>query len=146
MKLETCTEIYRNLLRRYIILRAIREKARNGARSFRKNESLTFELADTQNRTHKRIREIKKWLGLDSNATSEWEDLATGFLKWLAYGLETRAVKSEDLFALYPVVWTSYLTSTGRTDKIGVTSCSLIDDPDEPHPEQAPEAEVESDS
>lgn len=114
----------------YIIVRAIREKAKNAVATMRKNPSEKFDLADSVTRTRKRLKEIQKWLGLDQEAAAEWEEVAVGFLKWLMNAFKEKKIKTEDLFGLYPVVWNKYLKETGRSDVIGLSTVTLVDDPD----------------
>ena len=129
-----------SFLSRYIILRAIREKAKNGASTFRATKKHTptvnekFDLTKVVAGMRKRLSAIRQWIGMDAVAISAWECLAVGFLKWLGAGLEARRIDEKTLFSQYPVLWNRYLKETGQSDRIDVATVTCEDDADKVQP------------
>ncbi|OWA50535.1 hypothetical protein BV898_15048 [Hypsibius exemplaris] len=121
----------------YIIIRALREKAKNAASEFKVTKKSPsgqgkFELTKAVTSMKKRLLEIQQWMGMDDEAKDAWEKLSIGFLQWLATGLEERRIEGKVLFTMYPTLWTRYLKETGQTDHIGVQTVTTDDDPDKP--------------
>jgi hypothetical protein len=115
---------------RYILVRAIREKAKTTSHSLRKGSNGPLKLTETLAKTGRRLREIQKWLGLDDSTILAWQKLAFGFLDWLVKSLNEHKIESKNLFSLYPVIWRSFLKETEQTDDITLGMETLDDDKD----------------
>jgi hypothetical protein len=98
----------------YVILRAIREKARPMLAAWEKNHKM--ELADTLTRTTRRLDAIQKWLGFTKEILDQWKMLAGQFLQWLMEGAKRKVILRADVADEYPILWSKFLRETNNHD------------------------------
>ncbi|CAF0915718.1 unnamed protein product [Rotaria sp. Silwood1] len=98
----------------YVILRAIREKARPMLAGWEKNHKL--DLSDTIDRTSRRLNAIQKWLRFSNEILDQWKMLAGQFLKWLAEGAKKKVITRNNVADEYPMLWSKFLRETNNVD------------------------------
>ena len=91
----------------YILLRALREQLCAGL------QKLKF--TDVKEKVEKRFLAIQTWLGFDDQFRIDWLSLGVDFAKWLK---ENPATDYSTLRTMMPPLWTQFLRSTDRTDKL----------------------------
>lgn len=91
----------------YVILRAIREKARPMLSNWEKKHQM--ELNDTIQRISKRLNAIQKWLGFSDVILDRWKTLAIEYLTWLSEGAKKRTILRDDISNNYPILWRKFL-------------------------------------
>ena len=98
----------------YVILRAIREKSATALKAFQTNPST---LASVHaEKSEKRLREIKTWLGFSNGYLEKWLVLSNGFMNWLKTKSKDGSV--EHIRGVFPSVWKTYLTETQQSDEL----------------------------
>jgi hypothetical protein len=98
----------------YVILRAIREKARPMLSGWEKNRKM--DVSETIAKTSGRLNAIQKWLGYSNAILDQWKMLAEQFLKWLAEGAKRKVITREDVADNYPILWSKFLQETNNED------------------------------
>ncbi|KAJ3088269.1 hypothetical protein HK102_009144 [Quaeritorhiza haematococci] len=123
----------------YVAIRAIREKFKNYQRlspqaSPPKGGKPAPTVAEIQSRTATKLKsrftEIGSWLGLDATALESWKSLALAANDWMAEKVKamlaagSSASSETNVFGLmdgkFPVLWSLFLSESGRTDEIPV--------------------------
>ena len=79
-----------------------------------KNRKL--DLADTLERTQRRLNAIQKWLGFTDAILDRWKMLAGQFLTFLAEGAKKKSITREDIADNYPIVWANFLRESNNED------------------------------
>lgn len=98
----------------YVILRAIREKARPMVGGWEKDRKMT--LSETIERTSRRLNAIQKWLGFSNTILDRWKELAGQYLKWLMEGAKKKTITRADVADEYPILWSKFLQETNNRD------------------------------
>jgi hypothetical protein len=98
----------------YVILRAIREKARPMLAGWEKNHKIN--LSETIDKTSRRLSAIQKWLGFSNQILDQWKMLAGEFLKWLMEGAKRKVITRTDVADEYPILWSKFLQETNNED------------------------------
>ncbi|CAF0972381.1 unnamed protein product [Rotaria magnacalcarata] len=98
----------------YVILRAIREKARPMLGEWEKNHKI--DLPETMKKTSRRLIAIQKWLGFSSEILDQWTILAGEFLTWLSEGAKKKSILRNDVADEYPILWSKFLNETNNKD------------------------------
>jgi len=98
----------------YVILRAIREKARPMLAGWEKNHKIN--LSETIDKTSRRLNAIQKWLGFSNQILDQWKMLAGEFLKWLMEGAKKKVITRTDVADEYPILWSKFLQETNNED------------------------------
>jgi len=98
----------------YVILRAIREKARPMLSNWEKKHQM--ELNDTIQRISKRLNAIQKWLGFSDVILDRWKTLATEYLTWLSEGAKKRTILRDDISNNYPILWRKFIEEKNFRD------------------------------
>lgn len=98
----------------YVVLRAIREKARPMLAAWEKDRKMT--LSETQDRTSRRLNAIQKWLGFSNEILDQWKKLAGEFLKWLMEGAKKKTITRADVADEYPILWSKFLQESNNQD------------------------------
>ena len=91
----------------YILLRALREQLCAGLQK--------LEFTNVKDKVEKRFSAIQAWLGFDDQFRTDWLSLGVDFAKWLK---ENPATDYGTLRTMMPPLWTQFLRSTGRSDKL----------------------------
>ncbi|CAH1780203.1 unnamed protein product, partial [Owenia fusiformis] len=102
---------------KYIICRAIREKAR-GMLGCHTKHANSFSVSKFIQKMERRLDEIQIWLGLDDSSTKQWKILGEEFLKRCIDQTEAEELSLEGIADKFPVTWNNYLKTTGQSDKI----------------------------
>lgn len=99
----------------YVILRAIREKVRPMLSGWEKNRKM--DVAETIEKTSRRLNAIQKWLGYSYAILDQWKMLSGQFIQWLADRAKTKKnITREDIADFYPIQWAKFLEETKNTD------------------------------
>jgi hypothetical protein len=98
----------------YVILRAIREKARTMIAKWEKSRQMT--LTDTLERVRRRLNAIQKWLQFSYAILDQWKTLAEQFLSWLADGAQHKRIMRDDIADRYPLLWSKFLSESHSND------------------------------
>jgi hypothetical protein len=98
----------------YVILRAIREKARPMLSGWEKKHQMN--LSETIDKTSRRLNAIQKWLGFSDEILHQWKMLAGQFLKWLMEGAKKKVITASDIADEYPMLWSKFLQETNNED------------------------------
>lgn len=98
----------------YVILRAIREKARPMLSTWEKNHRM--ELSETIEKTSRRLNAIQKWLRFSNSILDQWKMLAGQYLKWLSEGAHKKSITRSGIADEYPILWSKFLKETNNTD------------------------------
>ena len=115
----------------YVLLRALREKAKAMANRLEKikkesgnpRRHQSIDPADTEGKKTsrkvlKRFQDIADWLQVHDETMASWNKLATAFIDWLLPALVQDKVTHEQVRALFPVVWHRFLRESGESDDI----------------------------
>ena len=98
----------------YVILRAIREKARPMISNWEKKRQM--DLSETLQRTSKRLNAIQKWLAFDDTILDRWKQLAGEYLTWLSQEAKRQGLTRNDVSDNYPTLWRKFLQEKGLQD------------------------------
>ena len=79
-------------------------------------EKLLKLVSDHVEKTEKRLRDIKSWIGFSDNYLNSWITLGSGFLKWLHQKVDEK--KLESISGVFPQLWKSFLQESNQTDQI----------------------------
>ena len=91
----------------YVILRAIREKARPMLSGWEKKHQM--DLSDTLQRTSRRLNAIQKWMGFSDVILDRWKSVAGEYLSWLADGAKKKSITRDDISDNYPILWRRFV-------------------------------------
>ncbi|XP_042215272.1 uncharacterized protein LOC121861515 isoform X2 [Homarus americanus] len=99
----------------YILLRALREKAVYCFTTAKKKSG--WSLQERINATHKRLREIQRWLKLSDDYIHFWSKLCDGFLRWTEQEIKYARIEGSSIRPKFPILWKQYLCETKQTDR-----------------------------
>jgi hypothetical protein len=75
-----------------------------------------MDLAETTQKTSRRLDAIQKWLGFSDAILDQWKLLAGQFLEWLKKGAERKKITRADVADEYPILWSKFLEETNNDD------------------------------
>jgi hypothetical protein len=75
-----------------------------------------MDLAETTQKTIRRLNAIQKWLGFSDAILDQWKILAEQFLEWLKKGAERKKITRADVADEYPILWSKFLEETNNDD------------------------------
>jgi len=75
-----------------------------------------MDLAETTQKTIRRLNAIQKWLGFSDAILDQWKLLAGQFLEWLKTGAERKKITRADVADEYPILWSKFLEETNNDD------------------------------
>jgi len=75
-----------------------------------------MDLAETTQKTIRRLNAIQKWLGFSDAILDQWKLLAGQFLEWLKKGAERKKITRADVADEYPILWSKFLQETNNDD------------------------------
>ena len=98
----------------YVILRAIREKARPMLTEWEKKHKIN--LTETIEKINRRLKAIQKWLRFSDEVLDRWTVLAGKFFQWLMEEAKRRTITRSDIADAYPIIWSKFLLETSNQD------------------------------
>ncbi|CAF1331444.1 unnamed protein product [Adineta steineri] len=98
----------------YVLLRAIREKARPMLSHWEKDRKM--DLPDTLERVTRRFNAIQKWLLFSNEILHQWQMLAKQFITWIAEEGKRKKITRVDVADEYPKLWSRFLQETNNND------------------------------
>jgi hypothetical protein len=100
----------------YVILRAIREKARHMLTNWEKQKAQPTDLAETIARTVSRLNAIQRWLQFADVILDRWKILAKQYLTWLMDEAKKKTIQRNDIADTYPMLWLKFLEENHYED------------------------------
>ena len=98
----------------YVILRAMREKARPMLAEWEKKHKMN--LCETIGKVNRRLKAIQKWLRFSDEVLDRWTMLAGNFFQWLMEGAKRRTITRSDIADAYPIIWSKFLLEATNQD------------------------------
>lgn len=100
----------------YVLVRAIREKAKGFAMRAQKNSQENMSNAIPKLKAM--IKQKREWLGFSLESGQKWYELSLSFFQWIEKNSST--IDLQQVSGNFPIVWNQFLNETKQHDKLPV--------------------------